>query len=135
MYRGRVSIDHRGAPDTGSRALTWHGEPRIDVPEWRGALTFSPTAGPGVDASALRTGPLSVRARRGGERLRTRLEGPSRTLKNLYQEAGIAAWRRAWLPLVYLDDRLLMAAGLGCNAATITEAAAERVAVDWVEDR
>ena len=34
--------------------------------------------------------------------MRQRVDGPSRTLKNLYQEAGIAAWQRRRLPLVYL---------------------------------
>lgn len=132
VYRGRVSIDPSGVARAGFRALAWHGEPRIDVPDWRGALTFTATDGPGVDATALKAGPLSLRERRGGERLRTRRDGPSRTLKNLYQEAGIPAWRRASLPLLYLGDRLLMAAGLGCHASALTETAVERVAIAWI---
>lgn len=119
LYRGRVAIDH-GSRLSGARdfkSLQWHGEERIEVPEWNGVLHFVPAAGRGFDALALREGPLVLRERRGGERLRTRVDGPSRTLKNLYQEAGIAAWQRTRLPLVYLGDRLLFAAGLAANAA------------------
>ena len=74
-----------------------------------------------------------MQGRRGGERMRVHIDGPSRTLKNLYQEAGIAAWQRARLPLVYLGERLLYAAGIGPNAAQTIEAASglELVRLEW----
>ena len=117
LYRGRVSIDAGSAPRAGFVALAWNGEPSIDVPAWDGALHFVPTVEAGFDPAALRDGPLALRERRGGERMRTRVDGPARTLKNLYQEAGIAAWQRVRLPLVYLADRLIHAGALGANAA------------------
>lgn len=119
LYRGRVSIDRGGPARAGPKRLTWHGEAAIEVCEWDGVLHFEPATGPGLDPAALRAGPLLLRDRRGGERLRMRADGPSRTLKNLYQEAGIAAWQRTRLPLVYLGDRLVHAAGLGTNATTL----------------
>ncbi len=111
----------------------WRGEPSLDVPEWNGALHFMPGNGRGFDAAALRDGPLALRERRGGERLRTQVDGPSRTLKNLYQEAGIAAWQRGRLPLVYLGDRLLLAAGLAPNAAAMIDAVpgVEVMRLEW----
>jgi tRNA(Ile)-lysidine synthase len=133
LYRGQLSIDQGGPPRATFKALTWRGEDHIDVPEWHGTLRFIAKAEEGFDAMALREGPLALRERRGGERLRTRLDGPSRTLKNLYQEAGIAAWQRGRLPLVYLGDRLLFAAGLGPNASAMITAAVgtELVRLDW----
>ena len=121
VYRGRLSIDRGRSPRVGFAAIVWNGEDRIDVPEWNGALHFTGTGGRGFDALVLREGPLTLRERRGGERLRVRPDGPSRTLKNLYQEAGIAAWQRERLPLVYLGDRLLLAAGIGPNADALTD--------------
>ena len=118
-----MSIDAGSAPHAGFVALAWNGEPSIDVPAWDGALHFVPTGGNGLDPTALRDGPLALRERRGGERMRTRVDGPARTLKNLYQEAGIAAWQRARLPLVYLADRLIHAGALGANAAWTRDAA------------
>ena len=92
VYRGRLSIDRGGPPRVGFKAIAWNGEGRIDVPEWNGALHFTHAVDErGFDAFVLREGPLTLRERRGGERLRVRPDGPSRTLKNLYQEAGIAA--------------------------------------------
>jgi tRNA(Ile)-lysidine synthase len=120
-YRGRLAIDRGGAPRVAFKSLTWAGEASLDIPEWNGVLRFAPTTGRGFDAVALCQGPLALRERRGGERLRMRVDGPSRTLKNLYQEAGIAAWQRGRLPLVYLGDRLLFAAGLGPDAAALVE--------------
>ena len=123
LYRGRVSIDRGGPARASFTSLTWDGEDRIDVPDWNGALHFTAAADDGFDAAALRAGPLALRERRGGERMRERVDGPSRTLKNLYQEAGIAAWQRRRLPLVYLGERLLLAAGLGPNAAAMLDTA------------
>ncbi len=132
-YRGRVSLDRGGPPRAAFRALVWRGEPSLDVPEWDGALHFVPGDERGFDAATLRDGPLALHERRGGERLRTQADGPSRTLKNLYQEAGIAAWRRGRLPLVYCGERLLLAAGLPPNAAAMVDAApgTEVVRLEW----
>ena len=134
VYRGRLSIDRGGPPRVGFKAIAWNGEGRIDVPEWNGALHFTHAVDErGFDAFVLREGPLTLRERRGGERLRVRPDGPSRTLKNLYQEAGIAAWQRERLPLVYLGDRLLLAAGVGPNADAMTHAlpGMDAMRIEW----
>ena len=122
LYRGRVAIDAGGPSHAGFTPLVWRGEPFIDVPDWRGRLHFIASVERGFDAVALREGPLAIHERRGGERMRVRSGGPSRTLKNLYQEAGVAGWQRARLPLVYLGNHLLYAAGIGANAAEMIEA-------------
>ena len=139
LYRGRVSVEAQGASRAGYVALEWRGEPRLAVPEWHGALIFETHPGSGeraFDASALRDGPLALRERRGGERLTVHAEGPSRTLKNLYQEAGIPGWQRARLPLLYLGDRLIYAVGLGPHVAATTALPpnATAVSIDWVAD-
>lgn len=136
LYRGRISIDDGTRAHGGDVVVAWHGEPWVDVPAWNGRLVFAPMkpGGAGIDADALRRGPLSVRERRGGERLRPSLDGPSRTLKNLYQESGIAAWERRRLPLVYLDDRLVFAAGIGLDARAASpnlDDGTTRIALAW----
>jgi len=133
VYRGRLSVDRGGPPRVAFKSIAWNGEAKIDVPEWNGSLHFTRATGRGFDALALREGPLALRERRGGERLRIRPDGPSRTLKNLYQEAGIAAWQRHRLPLIYLGDRLLFAGGIGPNAAVMTDAmpGMESMSIDW----
>ena len=41
---------------------------------------------------------------------------PSRTLKNLFQEAGIPPWERDRLPLLYCGEDLVWVPGLGIAA-------------------
>lgn len=133
LYRGRVTIDASGPSRASYAPVEWRGETFIEVPTWEGRLQFIAETRHGFDAAALREGPLALHERRGGERMRVRVDGPSRTLKNLYQEAGVAAWQRARLPLVYLGDRLLYAAGIGPNAAQTIEASPglQLVRLEW----
>jgi tRNA(Ile)-lysidine synthase len=118
-----------GAPPSEPIILEWHGEPELALPQWHGRLVFEKTAGPGIDAEKLRRGILTLRPRVGQERLRPAPNRPSKSLKHLFQESLIAAWRRAWLPLLYLDDDLVFVAGLGMDARHVTQG--ESVALRW----
>ena len=82
----------------------------------QGKVVFHPCKGAGIDAKKLRALPVTVRLRQGGERLRLEAGRPSRTLKNLYQEAGIPPWERDLRPLVYSGDELVWVPGLGIAA-------------------
>jgi len=95
--------------------LPWQGEDALRVDAFGGVLHFD-RVGQGIDPAWLRSVPLALRLRGGGERLQTRVGGPSRSLKNLYQEAGVPGWARDALPLLYRDDQLIYAAGLGVSA-------------------
>jgi len=110
----------------------WRGEARIVVPAWRGELRFERDDTFGVPEAVLRA-PLRLAARAGGERIVLRPGGPARALKQAYQEADIPAWRRAHLPLLWSDDALVLAAGLGMHrrwSADIPHA--PRWRVEWV---
>ncbi|MFM0730824.1 tRNA lysidine(34) synthetase TilS [Paraburkholderia sediminicola] len=119
-----------------------------------GDMDADPDAGPDPDASGnadtvqdgpdtlpvsvLRRAVLSARSRIGGERMRTGAaqSSPSRTLKNLFQERGIPAWKRD-VPLLYVGDDLLFAPLLGLNRAALPEqvnAAEPRVRIIWRDD-
>ena len=81
-----------------------------------GEVVFHACTGAGIDAARMRAQPLSVRQRQGGERMRLAANRPSRTLKNLFQEAGIPPWERDRLPLVYCGEDLVWVPGLGIAA-------------------
>ena len=102
-------------PPTEPMALVWQGEHSLTLPEWQGTLVFSTGEGAGVSSELLRAGPLSVRARVGGERLQLHSQRPSRTLKNLFQESDVPAAQRPWLPLLYAGQQIIYAAGLGMD--------------------
>ncbi|CAM3037347.1 tRNA lysidine(34) synthetase TilS [Cupriavidus taiwanensis] len=110
--------------------LDWRGEARIVVPAWRGELHFFRDDSFGVPEAVLRQ-PLRLAARSGGERIVLRPGGPARALKQACQEAGIPAWRRAWLPLLWAGDTLVLAAGLGMHRRWPDAAPAPRWRVAW----
>jgi tRNA(Ile)-lysidine synthase len=108
------------------------------------ALEEQGTAEAGSDANAtlpldvLRRAVLSARSRSGGERMRTSDApgAPTRTLKNLFQERGIPAWKRD-VPLLYIGDELLFVPWLGVNRAALPASAdtgGARIRIIWRED-
>jgi tRNA(Ile)-lysidine synthase len=119
----------------------WHGEAVWRLPAWRGSIVFVPCDAHderAVSRRVLESAPLAARAREGGERMRVRADGPARTLKNLFQEAGIPAWRRD-VPLVFVGDALLWVPGLGADprvARCMDPAAAcdDDVRLEWRPD-
>ena len=136
--------------------LVWQGQEVWHLPQWRGTFVFTV-----VDAANARDGAggskeaprdevfdtvpvivlqrasLSVRARRGGERMRIGApSAPGRTLKNLFQERGIPAWKRD-VPLLYVGDELLFVPLIGVNRATVQNPSGNgeaRVKIVWRED-
>jgi tRNA(Ile)-lysidine synthase len=60
--------------------------------------------------------PFFFRLRSGGERLQPDPKRPRRTLKNLFQEAGVPPHERDRLPLLFCGDALVWVPGLGVDA-------------------
>jgi len=115
VYRGAVRVER--ARDAASfQPVAWHGEPRLALPALGGELRFRKARGEGIDARWVGEGALQVKLRSGGERLQPDARRPRRTLKNLFQEAGVPAWERERLPLLYRGDELVWAPGLGVDA-------------------
>jgi len=115
LYRGEVRIE-RPRKAHGFEPVAWHGEPRLALPALGGELRFRKAHGAGIDAKWVEEGALRVRLRSGGERLQPDARRPRRTLKNLFQEAGVPAWQRERLPLLYRGAELVWAPGLGIDA-------------------
>ncbi|MCG1018839.1 MULTISPECIES: tRNA lysidine(34) synthetase TilS [Burkholderiaceae] len=139
LYRNRVwwerqddgAASHDAMPP--SAELRWSGQSVWRLPAWRGAIVFvlcDADDEQGVQRSVLECAPLTVRGRRGGERMRLRAGGPLRTLKNLFQEAAVPAWRRD-VPLLFVGDMLLWVPGLGVDPNV---AGRGRVRIEWRPD-
>ena len=120
-------------------AIQWKGEASIAVASWRGVLKFTPCTGDeeGIDASRLREGRLEIRVRKGGEKIKLYRLRPSKNLKHLFQAAGVPSFERSKLPLLWLDDTLVYAAGLGTDVRLYADPdlVAERVKLEWVPDK
>jgi len=110
-YRDNVFVEEKKAVPA-FVPLTWQGQSSLRVPALGGEIRFRRARGEGIDAKFK---PLQVRLRKGGERLQPNAKRPRRTLKNLFQEAGVPSWARERTPLLFHGDDLVWAAGLGID--------------------
>ena len=117
-----ADLDNGASSPRAASRLDWNGESVWRLPQWRGTFVFSPvtdddtdTAG-SVSEATLRLSPLTARSRAGGERVRISANGPSRTLKNLFQEQGVPGWKRD-VPLLFSGETLLFVPLIGINRA------------------
>ena len=127
-YRGEVRLD-RAVDARGFKPLAWRGERRLPIPELAGELRFRRAKGKGIDLE--RAGGLTVRLRSGGEKLQPDARRPRRTLKNLFQEAGVPAGRRRELPMLYSGGELVWVPGIGVNAPFQVGASAVGLVPEW----
>lgn len=151
-YRGRIYWEAGDSADAADETalvarpvaqLAWRGESIWRLPQWRGTFVFAAAVADEPDvvpAALLCEAPLTARSRSGGERMRDRARGASRTLKNLFQERGVPAWKRD-VPLLFVGDVLLFAPLLGINHAALESpavASADRsgpfIRIDWRDD-
>ena len=92
--------------------VTWRGESSLPIPQLGGTLYFKPVSGQGISLQKLQLKPVTVRLRRGAERIRPHSQRPTRTLKNLFQEYAIPPWQRDHLPLLFCGEDLVWVAGV-----------------------
>lgn len=129
-WRGRLfAVGPLSPPPAG--LLSWDvGKGPLSLPGDLGTLAVTPEPG-GLDAALFRL-PVTVGWRFGGERLRLRTDGPSRTLKNLFREAGIRPWMRGRIPLIYAGQQLIAAGDLFIAAGN-TRGTGPGLALSWTE--
>lgn len=131
VYRGEVLITRGASPSFGP--VSWQGEPRVPLPELGGELRFRRSRGNGIDVRRLNGRSITIRLRGGGERFRPDARRPRRTLKNLFQEAGIPSWERDRLPLLYSRGVLVWAPGLGVDAGYRVGSSGVGVLPEWIK--
>lgn len=117
-YQGRVHVFPALTPPDATWQMQWHGESELALPHHLGGmLYFEPCTGQGVSLQKLQQGVVTVRLRQGAERVQFDARRPVRTLKNLLQEHDIPPWRRDTLPLLFCNEDLVAAPGLGVACA------------------
>ncbi len=104
----------RGA--TAARAVfTWRGERDIALPALGGVLAMTPRRGSGLSVALLQALPVTIRSRSGGERLQPEANRPTRTVKNLLQEARMPAWDRERIPFIFSGEVLACVPGVAVD--------------------
>ncbi len=116
-YRNRVFLeknDKKRMKPLTSCFIRWNGERSTRLEPWYGTLFFEECEN-GLDSEWLKNSILRIDPYRGNAQLKLH-KRPTKKLKILYQEAGIPLWERAFLPLIYMEDELVFAGGLGQSA-------------------
>jgi tRNA(Ile)-lysidine synthase len=116
-YRGEAQVEYAAARPDPSWQASWKGEAVLRLPQLGCMVEFVPATGEGISLARLQEHPVSLRLRRGGERLRVDCKRPRRSLKNLLQEAAMPPWMRARLPLLYCSQHLVAVPGIGVDCA------------------
>ncbi|OGA24783.1 MAG: tRNA lysidine(34) synthetase TilS [Betaproteobacteria bacterium RIFCSPLOWO2_02_FULL_67_26] len=114
-FQGRLHVVPRFPPVRQEYTRRWRGERMLALRELGGVLVMTPSRGQGVSRERLRGGTVTIRVRRGGERLQPDRRRPRRSLKNLLQEARVPPWQRGHMPLIFCGVDLVWAAGIGVD--------------------
>lgn len=110
----------------------WQGEEELALPELGGVLHFRRSKGGGISLARLEASAVTLRTRRGGERLQPDCRRPTRSLKNLMQEARLPPWRRETLPLLYCGAELAAVPGIGVGCGFQASPDETGVVPEWV---
>ncbi|MGN2242141.1 tRNA lysidine(34) synthetase TilS [Frateuria sp. GZRR33] len=102
IWKGRLWAHAPQASVDPDWEAAWHGEP-LTLPGG-GQLALTPATR--LDA------PLTVRLRRGGERLKPAGDRHTRELRDLFQQMALPPWRREACPLLYAEGELVAVADL-----------------------
>lgn len=129
-YREKVFLEKRKIRPQ-FKPQTWKGESRLSLPALGGELSFRRVRGDGIASKLIEGKRLQIRVRSGGERLKPDARRPSRTLKNLFQEAGVPPWERERMPLLFCGGDLVWAPGLGVDAKYLSVGGAPGIVPDW----
>ncbi len=118
------AVSERGAP-AGEMIWDVRESLRCELPRGCGVLELRLDAHGPLDLDALGV-LVTVRWRRGGERLRVRPGGARRALKSLLQEARVPPSERTRLPLLFRAGTLVAAADLWLEASVRASRASRR---------
>ncbi|MBC3880174.1 tRNA lysidine(34) synthetase TilS [Undibacterium sp. LX40W] len=113
--------------------LLWMGEGEIEIPEFNGRLSFE-EAEVGISPQQLYGKSLRVQRRVSGIRLRLGKNRPSRDMKSHFQTCRIPFWRRAQLPFLFMDERLLFVAEVGIDAYFLSEEPGPKIRISWKDN-
>ena len=131
-FKGAIHIRPLSAVADTEWQLSWNGEKKLIIPERGGTISFSRRKSAGISLSKLMTEEsITIRPRRGGERLCPDRNRPRRSLKNLLQEASLPPWERSILPLLFGGESLVWAPGIGIDCDFQATAGEMGLVVQW----
>jgi tRNA(Ile)-lysidine synthase len=130
-YRDDLFLLPRSAVPDSKRVLRWGLREPLQLPDALGVLRALPGTGRGIREAAVGSTGVRIGWRQGGERLQPAGRDHHHSLKKLFQEQGIPPWKRARIPLIYIDGALAAVAGLWVDAAFQAGPGEAGLLIDW----
>jgi len=107
-------------PVPGSEPLLWSMDV-LQLPSGLGRLRLLDSDGAKMEPTVVWAGGLSVRFGAQGATCWDRARGHHRSLKNLFQEGGVPAWLRPYVPLVFAQGALIAVADVSLCGPSRTD--------------
>ena len=95
--------------------LLWQGEECVILPD-NSRLIFTQKIGEGFALNRVKNIKLRIKNREGGERFKPELGRPYRSLKQVLQTYAMPPWQREKLPLIFMDETLVIIPNVGVDA-------------------
>ena len=113
-YRDKLYCLKQVSPEIVRDSIWSAGQASIRVSDHQ--ILSSVPSSIGIDREQWQNAAITIRARRGGEKIRLPGRKGHHALKKLFQETGIPPWERETIPLVYLNDKLAAVGDLWVSA-------------------
>jgi tRNA(Ile)-lysidine synthase len=130
-YRDKLYLLPSVRPIDTRQQFEWpSGREALDLPG-NGRLLRVVSAAAGIDPACWSGEPITVRYRRGGERLRLPGRAGTHELKDVFQAYGVPPWERETMPLLFIGAKLAVVGGRWINAAFYRSGRDGNVQVVW----
>ncbi|MDH4072038.1 MAG: tRNA lysidine(34) synthetase TilS [Gammaproteobacteria bacterium] len=126
-YRGELFVLETSGDTPSDTVTLFPGQPPHRLGAGLGTIALVAGEHRGIAPNVARAG-LELRFRAGGERIRIAAGAPTKTLKNLMQEAGVLPWMREKMPLFFAGTELVAVGDLWFSA---DHAAMPGIIINW----
>jgi tRNA(Ile)-lysidine synthase len=113
--------------------LLWQGEESVILPD-NTHLIFTQKMGEGFALNRVKNIKLRIKNREGGERFKPELGRPYRSLKQVLQTHAMPPWQREQLPLIFMDETLVIIPNVGVDAGFQAGKDEMGLMVEWVNN-
>ena len=131
-YKDEIYIVQKNQNEQKKYEIIWNGESEILLPNGS-KLTFKKVKGRGILLSKLKNKKLMITNRQGKQSLKLDSNRPTKTLKNLFQEAHTPPWIRVNLPLIFIDHVLAFVPDVGIASNMRSKKTKLGLEIEWIQ--
>lgn len=110
-YRDQLIIQAVKVANNALNEQSLHGAKDVQLADGRW-LKWEIESGKGLKSHVAK-GPLQLKFRQGGEKIRLQGHAQHKALKQLFQEWGVPPWQRQLIPLLFVEQELVAVVGYG----------------------